>query len=188
MDDSHARKATLILEILAVASIFFLLKALFARVNYSSQIAEIGSLVVITYLYRRRHITWRDVGLCAPKYRMQAVLYLILCVLSIALVFNFVIQPLFPEGANVISGGQPVTFSGMLFQLVVVGIGTAAIGEEMLMRGFVFNNLNDIFGRTISGTTAALLAQAALFAILHSGVQGIVSAGAIGLSLGFFYL
>ncbi|HWA35403.1 MAG TPA: CPBP family intramembrane glutamic endopeptidase [Cyclobacteriaceae bacterium] len=98
------------------------------------------------------------------------------------------IQPLFPEGANVISGGQPVTFSGMLFQLVVVGIGTAAIGEEMLMRGFVFNNLNDIFGRTISGTTAALLAQAALFAILHSGVQGIVSAGAIGLILGFFYL
>lgn len=98
------------------------------------------------------------------------------------------IQPLFPHGANEINGGYTVTFNEMLFQLIFLGIGTAAIGEEMLMRGFLLNNLNGILGTNFMGTAGAVLIQAFLFAILHSGVQGMVSAGVIGLILGVFYI
>jgi len=160
----------------------------FSEIKYSSQIAEIICLILITYFLMKRNTSWKDLGLRIPKKWPLAFLYFVFCVISIALIFNFVIQPLFPHGANEINGGRAITFNEMLFQLVFIGIGAAAIGEEMLMRGFLLNNLNEIFGKNLLGTASAVLLQAALFAILHSGIQGMVSAGVIGLILGIFYI
>ena len=182
------KKAILMAEILSVASIFVLNRLFFTGVKYSSQVAEIICLVLITYFLTKRNTGWKDLGFRLPERWPAAVAYFFLCVLSIALVFNFVIQPLFPHGVNEINGESAITFNEMLFQLIVIGIGTAAIGEEMLMRGFLLNNLNELFGRNFPGTAGAVLIQAILFALLHSGVQGMVSAGVIGLILGIFYI
>jgi membrane protease YdiL (CAAX protease family) len=64
----------------------------------------------------------------------------------------------------------------------------AAIGEEMLFRGWLLNTLNEVFGNNMIGTTGAVIIQALIFAVLHSGIQGMISAGTIGLILGIFYV
>lgn len=180
-------KVRLIVEVVLIALIFFTIRR-FLGIKYAAQIAEVICLIVITYLLKVREISWGDLGLRAPGNWLLAVVYFILCVASIALIFNFVIQPLFPHGANEINHGEPVSFNEMLFQLIFIGIGAAAIGEEMLFRGFLLNHLNEILGKSQVGTIGAIALQAFIFGILHSGVQGMVSAGVIGVILGIFYV
>lgn len=182
------RKVQLVKEIALIAFLFFSIRTLFGSIKYSSQIAEVISLIVITYLLKRRDTNWRNLGFSKPKNWLLALLYFIICVISIGVIFNFIIQPLFPQGANEINHGASISFNEMLFQLIFIGILAAAIGEEMLFRGFILNNLNELFGRNNIGTALAVFIQAFLFAILHSGIQGMVSAGVIGLILGVFYL
>lgn len=180
-------KVLLMLELFLVATIFLILKK-FLGIKYAAQVALVISLVVITYLLKTRGVGWRELGLRAPKNWLLAVLYFVLCVATIGLTFNFIIQPLFPHGANDINQGASISFNEMLFQLVFIAIGAAAIGEEMLFRGFLLNHLNEIFGKSLLGKSGAILIQAFIFGILHSGVQGMVSAGVIGVILGVFYL
>lgn len=182
------QKFSLLIEILVIAFLFTINKLFFSAIQYSSQITLVISLALITYFLRRRKSSWKELGFCFPEKWWKALLYFILCVATIAIVFNFVIQPLFPHGANEINQGQTISFSEMLFQLIIIGIGTAAIGEEMLFRGYLQNSLNQLIGKNIPGTLAALTIQAFIFGILHSGVQGMISAGVIGLILGAFYL
>ena len=176
------------LEIALVALVFLLVKWLAKSISYSAQIAEVTVLVLITYLLKRRNKGWKDLGFRRPDNWLKAAVSFVLCVVSIALIFNFVIQPLFPHGANEINNGRTISQGEFLFQLFVIGLGTAAIGEEMLMRGFVLNNLNELFGFNLLGTTLSVMIQAFLFGILHSGIQGMVSAGVIGLILAVFYI
>lgn len=177
-----------LIEIALVAVVFFVSREVLGSVMYGSQIAEILSLILITYLLKARSSSWRELGLRLPNHWPKAILYFVLCVVTIGLVFNFIIQPLFPHGANEINSGDAISFNKMMFQLIFIGIGTAAIGEEMLLRGFLLNRLNDYFGRNSVGTIAAVFIQALVFAVLHSGVQGMISAGVIGLIIGTFYV
>lgn len=181
------QKVRLLLEIVLVAVIFLSIRR-FLGIKYAAQIAELISLVAITYFIKARGVSWYELGLRPPSKWLLAVLYFVLCVASIALLFNFVIQPLFPHGANDINHGEPVSLNEMLFQLIIIGIGAAAIGEEMLFRGFLLNQLNQIFGKSHLATIAAIALQAFIFGVLHSGVQGMVSAGVIGVILGIFYV
>lgn len=181
-------RTKLLIEIVLAASVFLLLRWLLSSIKYSSQIAEVVSLVLITYLFIKRKTSWRDVGLTLPKNWLKAIGYTILCIITIGLTFNFIIQPLFPHGANDINKGNLITFNEMLFQLFFIGIGAAAIGEEMLFRGFLLNNINALLGKNAIGTSLAILTQAFAFGVLHSGMQGMVSAGVIGIILGTFYV
>lgn len=177
-----------LIELIVIGIVFFIVKSTITGIKYSAQIAEIICLVLITYFLYRRKSSWKELGLRKPKNWLKAILLAVLCVATIAIVFNFLVQPLFPEGVHDINQGKPISKGEMIFQLIFIAIGTAAIGEEMLMRGFVFNNLNEIFGFGFVGTIGALILQAAIFAILHTGIQGMVSSGIIGLILGVFYL
>jgi len=176
------------IEIGLVAGVFFVVRELFGSVIYRSQIAEVFCLFLITFLLKRRNSSWRELGFRLPDRWLKAIGYTILCVVTIGLVFNFIVQPMFPQGANDINAGTGISFNHMLFQLIVIGLGTAAIGEELLFRGFVLNNLNDFLGRNALGTAGAVVLQAVMFGLLHSGTQGMVSAGVIGLILGVFYI
>ncbi|MEQ8301857.1 MAG: CPBP family intramembrane glutamic endopeptidase [Cyclobacteriaceae bacterium] len=189
IEGAKSEKVKLLLEVLLVATVFMTLRWIFSSIKYSSQIAEVISLVLITYLFVKRKTSWREVGFTLPTNWIKSIGLTILCIVSIGVIFNFVIQPLFPHGANEINEGHSViSFNEMLFQLFFIGIGAAAIGEEMMFRGFLLNHLNTLFGRNAIGTTLAILLQALIFGVLHSGVQGMVSAGVIGIILGTFYV
>ncbi|MGK2925870.1 MAG: lysostaphin resistance A-like protein [Lysobacterales bacterium] len=181
------KKARLGLELIIVSLIFMGFRALF-EFKYASQVGLVLCLIVITVLMKYRNISWKDLGLRRPKPLWKAIVLTVLCVISIGVIFNFVIQPLFPHGAHDINQGQAISLGEMLFQLFFIGILAAAIGEEMLFRGYLLNTLNEVFGKNLIGTTGAVLVQALIFGVLHSGVQGMISAGTIGLILGIFYV
>jgi membrane protease YdiL (CAAX protease family) len=175
-------------EVIVIAAVFLVIRELLDGFKYASQVAEVACLVLITFMLRSRGSGWRAVGLRRPDHWGKALLLFVACVITIGVVFNFVIAPLFPQGANDINDGVAISRNEMLFQLIVIGIGTAAIGEELLFRGFLLNNLNRLLGEHWVATAAAIVLQAVVFGLLHSGVQGMVSAGTIGLILGFFYV
>lgn len=188
MIDLSGSRFRLAIEIILIAGVFLLVRELAGTFKYASQVAEVICLVLITFMLRSRGSGWRDLGLRRPEHWGRAILCFVTCVVTIGLVFNFVIAPLFPHGANDINAGQAISFNEMLFQWVVIGLGTAAIGEEMMFRGFLLNNLDQMMGGNRAATALAIIGQALVFAVLHSGVQGMVSAGVIGLIIGVFYV
>ena len=78
--------------------------------------------------------------------------------------------------------GKPALFFTYLIAVVWFG---AALGEELLMRGFLFNRLADLFGKSKFAWGAALLIHAMIFGSLHAyqGMQGIIATGGCCLDL-----
>ncbi|MEQ8424484.1 MAG: hypothetical protein RIA63_07225, partial [Cyclobacteriaceae bacterium] len=76
-------KARTLIEIMLVAGTFLLMRWLFQPVKYSSQIAEVFILILITILFRRNGTTWKEIGLTFPKRWLMALMYAILCVITI---------------------------------------------------------------------------------------------------------
>ncbi len=72
-----------------------------------------------------------------------------------------------------------------LWFLIPVAWGSAAIGEEMLARGFLLHRTEGL-----TGTTMAVVLQAALFGVAHfyQGVTGVVNIFVLALVFGAVYL
>ncbi len=190
MDAPTNNKSKVLFEILVVALIFMSMRtvAKFFDIKYASQIALVVAVAIITVFLKKKNSSWKDLGFRKPDSWGLSLLYIVLCIASIAIIFNFVIAPFFPEGVNDINRGEAISYYEMLFQVFFIAIGTAAIGEELLFRGYLFNALNDLFGRNVMGTAGAVVLQAVIFAVLHNGIQGMISAGVIGVIMALFYL
>ena len=72
-----------------------------------------------------------------------------------------------------------------LWFLLPISWGSAAIGEEMLARGFLLYRLEGM-----TNTAAAVLLQAAIFGVAHfyQGLAGILTTFTVGLVLGVVYV
>jgi len=83
--------------------------------------------------------------------------------------------------------GRPWLFFAYLVGVVWIG---AALGEELLMRGFVLNRLADLFGHSRIGWALAVIVHAIFFGLLHvyQGVPGIVGSGVAALIFASIYL
>jgi membrane protease YdiL (CAAX protease family) len=77
-----------------------------------------------------------------------------------------------------------------LVMLVPVAWGAAALGEELIYRGFLFSRLTQLFAGRCYGTGLALIGQAALFSMGHTylGPRGMLNAGILGLIAGAAYV
>ncbi len=78
-----------------------------------------------------------------------------------------------------------------LFWALPVTLGTAAIGEELLFRGFVLGSIETVLGGPRrSATGSAVILQAVIFGALHlyQGPGGAATAATIGLVLGLVWL
>ena len=111
MSSTHSSRLRPAIEIVVIAAIFFAVRELAGSLPYPSQIAEVVCLVVISVLLNMRGTGWRDLGFRLPGNWLKAIGLTILCVVTIGLVFNFVIQPLFPQGANEINDGKAISFT-----------------------------------------------------------------------------
>ncbi len=192
-----------VVELAIVIAVYLSLKSWAAanEVFGGGSIAVLSSVLAGTILYRVRGRDLRDLGLHLPSSLVDWLKILLLTILAIAAIFVGtqlvtmpLLQALFPE----------VTFDGgaenfafflnrphifVLYILFVVWIG-AAFGEELFFRGFVMNNISEVFGSTSSAWLIALIGQSVLFGLAHGyqGVIGIGLTGSVGLTLGVVYL
>ena len=150
--------------------------------------------IVATILLRRRGRSWRSLGLTRPTSLPKAILWIIGGYFAIAAIYG-VLQYLIGR-----FGGTPPDYSAfrdlpgnlplLLLWIIPISWGSAAFGEEMVMRGFIMNRLADGFGGTRLAWSMAMLLQAIIFGLLHSyqGWTGVLFVALISLVLGSVYI
>lgn len=198
-------KAKLLIEIIIVLGIMAGTKAICEQFQIipSGSTGTIGiwvGILVATFFLKKRNINWSDIGLRLPKGRKQWLnqlgigLLAIGSIILITFITLVVLKPLFglvqdPNATDKFSFflGKPL----VLIIYLVFGIWFgAAVGEELLFRGFILNHLKKLIGNSKISWALALIIQAIIFGFMHSyhGSQGIVITGLIALSFGIFYL
>jgi len=119
---------------------------------------------------------WRDLGLVRPRRWGLTVLGGVGMGIAFKLAMKSVVMPLL--GAPPVNqayhylAGNPAELPGMLFTIVFA----AGIGEEVLFRGYLFERLGRLLGRSRAATAATVLIASILFAAAHLSTQGIPGA------------
>lgn len=166
----------------------------------AGSIAMWCGIIVATVLLKRRNETWRGLGLVLPTGFREWAITVGLALLAVVLVIvfmAFILSPISDYFGWVTPADAPDRFAFLLgkpylfftYLVGVVWIG-AALGEELLMRGFVLNRLADFFGQSRIGWTLAILIHAIFFGLLHiyQGVPGMVGTGVVAVIFAVIYL
>ena len=144
-----------------------------AAVPGAGSIAMWCGILVATAFMTRRGASWRGLGLVLPRGGREWMVTLglaLLAVVSVILFMVFVLDlvasyfgwatpPDAPDRFAFLLG-KPYVF--LMYLIVVVWFG-AALGEELLMRGFVLNRLADLFGHGTLGWAVAMVVHAITF-------------------------
>jgi len=170
------------------------------RLTGAGSVAIWCGIIVATLFMKRDGITWRALGLVLPTgFREWASTFglALLAVVSVIVFMIFILDPLTiqfdwvtpPEAPDRFEFllGKPYLFLAYLVGVVWVG---AALGEELLMRGFVLNRLADLFGQTRLAWISATLVHAVIFGLLHiyQGMPGMVGTGVVASIFAGIYL
>jgi hypothetical protein len=143
---------------------------------------------------RLRRTGWRAVGLA--RFRSWPITLLI----GTAAGLGMEILQLFGEGPLLAKlTGRPADLS--IFrplignaELALLGLALAwtlaAMGEELVYRGYLMNRVADVGGRRRQAWVLSLIVVSIVFALAHTyqGLTGVVEAGIDGLILGILYL
>jgi len=195
-------KQQTVFEIVVVLSTMLLIKDIADRFNIigAGSIAMWGGILVATLFIKKENVTWKDRGLSFPvgKSNWLKAMGLILLIIVTTIAFMALILPLIsnflgvtiPESSSdrfEFFLGNPLLFA--LFLIVVIWIG-AALGEELLMRGFLLNSLIKLFGESKKGLNLAIILHSIIFGMLHisQGIPGIIATGLVAVMLGYVYL
>ncbi|MDO8863950.1 CPBP family intramembrane metalloprotease [Haliea sp. E1-2-M8] len=156
------------------------------------QLVPVLAATALLYLARQ---SWRQLGLFGRGAFARTLL------LSLALA-AFVVVVVYGLGlrAVVAMGLPPLDVSAFIFLIegqwaaylafmVVVVWGSAAIGEELVFRGFLMNRFEALFHRLPLTLVLAVIAQAVLFGLSHGyqGPTGLLLSGTTGLIFGTVY-
>lgn len=203
MDNTANSKSPLkiIIEIIAVLATAFAVKwvAHYFEITGAGSIGIWSAVLVATLFMKQRKIRWRDLGLRWPKCKRAWIinlLWALLVVIASFLIIGLVLYPLLSvfgidntavevDAFNFLLG-KPLVF--ITYLIVVVWFG-AALGEELLMRGYLLSRLTDVVGSTKLGCFVAIIIQAAIFGMLHSyqGVVGILTTALVAIIFGLVY-
>jgi membrane protease YdiL (CAAX protease family) len=151
-------------------------------------------LVVATWFLRMRGLKWADAGLRRPKWLLFGTgipLGLFVTIAAVSLLGMGMARAGFPAANYSMFAPIKGDLPQYLFWLLPVTWGSAALGEELIFRGFMLGALEELLGgKRWYATVAAIVLQAILFGVLHlyQGVGGAATAGLIGLVFGFVWL
>lgn len=202
MKNKLNKNLLIVIEIIAVLVTMSATKWLADSVQIigAGSIAIWAGIISATIFMKRRGLNLVSLGLRFPKGRREWIFNLALAlvgVIGVIFFMVFVLDPVItklgletpPESHDRFAFflGKPVLFISYLILVVWVG---AALGEELLFRGFILNRLSDLFGTNKFGWFLALFLHALLFGIIHSyqGLPGIIGSAVVALIFGGIYL
>ena len=152
-------------------------------------------VVLATSLLRASGVSWRDSGLRAPPSFWRSSTLVIGGYFVVGAAFVLVSQILLPAlGATHDSGRIFSELRGnlgeYLYWLIPIAWGSAALGEELVFRGYLQGRLEHVLGSTRGAPLLAAIGQAVIFGSLHLylGIGGAIVAGTTGFILGLVYL
>jgi membrane protease YdiL (CAAX protease family) len=172
----------------------------FFQITGAGSIAMWAGIVMATLFMKKRGTKWRELGMRLPQGKREWMINLALALSSVIIVISFmalVLDPIVnmlgletpPESHDRFAFflGKPLVFISYLITVVWFG---AALGEELLMRGFLLNRLADFFGKSKLSWSIALFINAIIFGMLHAyqGLPGIIGTAVVALIFGGVYL
>ncbi|WP_052466925.1 CPBP family intramembrane glutamic endopeptidase [Psychroserpens damuponensis] len=156
-------------------------------------------IIVSTIFMKQKKIKWKVFRPKFPKGTRNWLSNILIALGTVILVFSImglIVKPILgsfgltnPVGvADRFSFfmGKPLVFIGYLISVVWFG---AALGEELLFRGYLLNRLLDCTGNNKLGILIALIIHAVIFGILHiyQGLAGVIATSCIALIFGSVY-
>ena len=148
-----------------IAVILFVLLALLL-------VGPLTAILVMLWAWYAR-VSWRDMGFDRPRSWALTIGGGIIAGILLKLALKAVVMPLI--GAPAINSayhyvsGNPAALTKMIITVIVAG----GIGEEIVYRGFLFERLRGLLGRSATATAAIIVLTTALFASAHFAEQGI---------------
>jgi membrane protease YdiL (CAAX protease family) len=148
-----------------------------------------GGILVLIWA-RLSSTPWHDIGFVRPKSWPVTLITGALFGIAFKLLMKMIVLPLF--GADPINQAyhflthNRAALPGMLLTVLVA----AGFGEETVFRGFLFERLGKLLGKSGAAKTAIVLFTSALFAIAHYrslGTSGVEQAAMTGLVFGTIY-
>ena len=151
-------------------------------------ILPLGALLVLLWA-KLSNTAWRDIGYVKPKNWLLTILYGILFGVFLKFLLKAVIMPLL--------GADPVNQSyhflagnKALLPAAIWAMLAAGFGEETVFRGYFFERLQKLFGKTNSIKSMIVLVTTLLFAFSHyfnQGWWGVEQAFFTGLAFGSIF-
>ena len=131
-------------------------------------------------------IFWRRRNSAAPmikKQRIPAMEWVMIPVITIVITLESTVLALWvKQSLNYPSPLQKISETTPAIAIVIMSLIIAPIGEETLMRGFIY----PILRRKLS-TTSTIVSTTLLFAILHGNLVQIILTIPLGIALGYLY-
>ena len=152
-------------------------------------VVPLSALLVLLWTWRS-HTPWRDIGYAWPPSWPRTVAVGICFGSAFKVVMKALVMPLF--GTNPINAtyhylaGNSAALPGALFA-VVIGAG---FGEETVFRGYMFERLGKLLGRSVWAKMSIVLITSGLFALAHypdQGLAGVTQAAIVGLAFGTIF-
>lgn len=192
----------ILFEIIIVLTIMLGVKWVsdYFEINGAGSLGIWSGILIATIFMKQRKVSWADLGLVFPRTKREWLINIgltFLTVIIIFLVMGFVLDPILKhyglEKPSDVANrfqfflGKPLIFMTYLITVVWVG---AALGEELLMRGFLLNRLSDFIGRSKPAWIASLMIHSIIFGMLHiyQGLAGIITTTFIAFVFGTIYL
>jgi membrane protease YdiL (CAAX protease family) len=148
-----------------------------------------GGALVLLWAYRS-HTPGRELGLALPRHAILLALAGLLFGATFKLFTKSILQPLL--GAPPINPafhylvGNTAALPGIAFYILV----SAAVGEELFYRGYLFERLGRLLGTSVPARVATVGITTLLFALAHvagQGKDGAVQAAITGAVFGAIY-
>ena len=139
---------------------------------------------------RQTHKPWSDLGLGRPRSWIRTILVGTVIGVAFKILMKAIVMPLL--GAPPVNQafrnltGNTAALPEMILMILV----TAALGEEVVFRGFLFDRFWKLFGTRTWATVLTIVLSAALFGAAHwsgQGLPGVQQAVIVGLVFGAVY-
>jgi uncharacterized protein len=135
----------------------------------------LSAVLVLLWAYFSR-TPWREIGYVRPKSWLTTAVVGIIFGASFKLLMKAIVMPLL--GAPPVNqafhylAGNRAAIPAALWMMIVI----AGFGEETLFRGYMFERLGKLFGKSVIAKAAIVVFTSVVFGLLHYSFQGIPGA------------
>ena len=138
-------------------------------------ITPLSAILVLIWV-KLSNTPWREIGYLRPRSWIKTILVGIFFGIALKFAMKALVMPLF--GAPPINWayhfvtGNAAVIPSMIYTMIAV----AGFGEETFYRGWMFERLGKLFGRSVPAKVTTVLITSILFASLHYPEQGVPGA------------
>jgi len=166
-----------------------------ARQHHILKVSATPYLLLLAWIsLRLRGVQWRQIGFTRYRTWKMTLLLGIVCGVGLELFDLFGKQPFLTRllGKPPDLSNFPAVRGNLKLALVMIALIwiLAALGEELVYRGYLMNRVADLGSRTRTAWIVSLFLTSAVFGFSHyqQGLTGIIEEGSDGLILGWMYL